>query len=521
MSDRIPSRARWWALGAVLALSACGTARESGSNFTYQQASALRPGQTGVGTMKDAKDPHWWRVEVKSEGVLSAKVGGIRDIDFVLSAYDGQRRELMRVDETSVGGDERLIGLGVSPGTYYLVLSNKNPNANNPSEEYRLETTFEPARGRERRPNGSAAAAQTIEADGTVRGWFWPTRDLLAPDPAAPDEHWFAVPVDKAGLFLLNADVGPVPKIEPVLEVYDTNGYKLASADAGSVGAGLSLRDFGVRGPAKVYLRLYSKYPGAGNPDIPFDLMTELIPYQGGTEVEPNDQLSDATPFAGDSIQGTIFPAGDVDWYKVTVSTDAKFLLRAQLSGVPGLQLSLSLRDSTGRELTAASEPGSGRPQTLTGWGATQGDYYLVVSEKTGRKADQRDAYTLTKTLTPWQPGLEWEPNDSTATAQALKPGQSVDGYFAPRGDQDWYEFNLYQKATVELDLTGVTNVTPTVALFDQEYNPIALSSADAPGQGVQLTRALDPGTYDVRLMPADPAQNNVRDKYTFRVQAK
>ena len=35
----------------------------------------------------------------------------------------------------------------------------------------------------------------------------------------------------------------------------------------------------------------------------------------------------------------------------------------------------------------------------------TKGDYYLVVSEKTGKKSDSRNAYTLIKKLIPWQAG--------------------------------------------------------------------------------------------------------------------
>ena len=471
----------------------------------------MKAGGTGVGTMKDAKD-----------GVLSAKVEGIRDIDFVLSAFDKDRRELVRVDETTVGGDEQLLGLGVSPGVYYLVVANKNPAANNPSQEYRLVTKLEPSEGRERQPDFTALTAEPMEAGGVMRGYYWPTRNLLSDDPQAQGvEHWFSIDVSKQGLFLLNVDVSEVPKVDPILEVYDTNGYKLVTVDQGGVGEGESLRSFGVRGPAKYLLRLRSKYDNAGNSDVPFDVMTELLPYQGRTEFEPNNQRSDATPFELDSIQGAIAPAGDVDWYKVTVSTEGKFLLRADVTGVPGMELTLTLKDTLGNDLVFVDNAGKEQPQVLTGYGVTKGDYYLVVAEKTGKKSDSRDSYTLSKKLIPWQPGLEWEPNDSTATVQGLKVGDSVDGYFAPKGDQDWYEFNVYQKGVVELDLTGVINVAPAMTLFDQDYKELASAAAAKPGDPVTLTRELDRGTYDVRLRPADPAQNNVRDKYSFRVIAR
>ncbi|MFI5360758.1 MAG: PPC domain-containing protein [Elusimicrobiota bacterium] len=506
----------------LLLFAACGPSREVEPNDSYQQATPLKPGRTTIGTIANPKDADWYRLDVHAAGVLSARIGGIRDVDFVLSAFDKDRRELIRADETTVGGDEQLLGLGVSPGVYYLVVTNKNPAANNPTQEYRLETKLEPDAGRERQPNFTALTAQGVEAGGVVRGWYWPTRNLLADDPnAAGVDHWFSIDVQKQGLFLLNVDVSEVPKVDPVLEVYDTNAYKLASVDQGGIGEGESLRNFGVRGPAKYLLRLRSKYDNAGNPDVPFDVMTELLPYQGRTEFEPNNQRSDATPFELDSIQGTIAPAGDVDWYKISVASDSKQLLRVELTGVPGMDLTLTLKDALGNDLLLVDNAGKEQPEVLTGYGVTKGDYYVVVAEKSGKKADARSPYTLTKKLIPWQPGLEWESNDSTGTAQALKIGDSVDGYFAPRGDVDWYEFNVYQKGVVELDLTGIVNVAPTATLFDQEYKTVASAAAAKPGDPVVLTRELDRGTYEVRLQPGDASQNNVRDKYSFRILAK
>ncbi|MDE2491247.1 MAG: hypothetical protein KGM24_10395 [Elusimicrobia bacterium] len=503
-----------------LLIAACGPAREKEPNDSFQQATELRPGGTAVGTISSPTDVDWYRLDVRTEGSLSATLGGIRDVDFVLSAYDKDRRELMRVDETTVGGDERLLDLGVSPGVYYLVVSNKNPTANNPTQEYRLKTSLDTAAGRERKPNDSALTAQPIEANGDVRGHYWPAHDLLADAPGAGEEDWYSVDVAQTGLFLLNVDVSEVPKVDPVLDVYDTNGYMLKEVDDGGIGEGESLRNFGVRGPAKYLLRLRSKYK-TGNPDVPYDLMTELLPYQGRTEFEPNDQLVDATPFSQDQIQGTIAPAGDVDWYKISVDSDAKMLLRAEVSGVPHMDLTLSLKDSFGKNLVAVDNMGLEGPEVLTDWGVTKGDYYLVVSEKTGKRADSRDPYTLSAKLSPWQAGLEWEPNDSTATAQALDVGGSVDGYLAPKGDQDWYVFNLYQSGAVEIDLTGVFNVAPSITLCDQDYKPVASSSAGKPGEPSTLTAQLARGTYEIRLMPSDPSQNNVRDKYSLRILAK
>ena len=507
---------------AVVLLTACGPAKEKEPNDSHQQATAMRPGQKATGTIQNGNDHDWYRLEVKEDGVLSARIGGIRDIDFVLSVLDKDRRELKRVDETTVGGDEQALDVGVSPGPYYVLVANKNAEAKNPDQPYELATTLIKGGNREREPNDGALTAQPVEAGGLVRGHYWPTRNLLLDDPEAAEEDWFAVVVDRPGLFLLNADLSETPKVDPILEVDDTNGYKLKELDGGGVGEGESLRSFGVRGPAKYLLRLRAKNKNMGNPDVPYDLMTELLPYQGRNEFEPNDQRADATPLELESIQGLIAPPGDQDWYKLEVSTAAgKQLLRAELSGMPGMDLTLSLRDALGNEIVTVDNMGREQPETLTGYGAAASELYLVVAEKSGRRAEGRQGYTLAKKVIPWQAGLEWEPNDSTATVQSLKIGDSVDGYFAPKGDADWYEFNLYQRGTVELELTGVVNVSATVALFDQEYNQLGASAAPKPGEPVVLKKELDRGTYVVRLKAADALQNNVRDKYSLRVRAQ
>jgi hypothetical protein len=508
-------------LVALLAgLSACGPTRETEPNDSFQQATYLKAGQTAKGHLATAKDEDWYRIE-SAGGNLSARIGGIRDVDFTLTLLDKDRQVLKKVDETVAGGDEALLDAGLLPGSYFLVVANKNEAANNPEQEYALVTAVEPAAGREHEPNDKALQATPIEPSGTVRGHYWPSKDLLSEDPDAVEEDWYSVDVQRPGLFLLNVDVSEVRNVDPMLEVYDSTGYKLKELDAGGVGEGESLRSFGVRGPAKYMLRLRAKRKGEGNAEIPYDLMTELLPYQGRVEFEPNDQPSEATPLTGDSIQGAISPAGDADWYKVTTDSGTKNVLRAELSGLAGADLVLSVKDAFGNELRVVDNMGKEQPEVLTGWGLNGGDVYLEVTEKSGRKADARAPYTLAKKLIPFQDGLEWEPNNSTGTVQALKTGSSVDGYFAPKGDEDWYEFNLYQKGVVALELTGVFNVLPSITLLDQEFKELGTQGAAKAGEPVSLTRELEPGTYVVRLKPADAAQVNTRDKYSFRVSVK
>ena len=258
-----------------------------------------------------------------------------------------------------------------------------------------------------------------------------------------------------------------------------------------------------------------------GNPDVFYEILTELLPDNGTTESEPNDQRQDATPFARDAITGFIAPAGDADWFRINPSTGTKQILRADLSAVPGMDLVLTVADELGRPIVRVDNAGVEAPQSLTGLGLSNAMYYLIVSEKTGKLSDTRHSYTLTKSFVPWQPGLEWEPNDTPATAQTIKVGESVDGYLAPKGDVDFYEFNVYQKSSVLIEVTGLINVRWKAELFDQDGRSLQVLTAAKPGEGISFERALTPGTYQLKLQGTDPGQNNVRDKYTLRIRAR
>lgn len=505
-------------LFALVACS-CGPQREREPNDDYASATQVRPGRV-QGTLSGPKDADIYRLELLEESaVLSLSLGGIRDADFVLSVRDKDRRELKRCDETAAGGDEEALDIGLRQGFYYIVVSNKNEKADNPSQAYAMQVKLEKAAGHESEPNDSPQTAGPLELPGVTRGHYFPSKNLLSGDTDYVEQDWFRIDI-ATGLFLLNLDLSEVPKVDPVIEIYDSNGYKVKEVDSGGIGEGESLKNFGVRGPIQYRMRLAGKYR-MGNPDAPYEILSEFIPYQGKTEFEPDDQRADATPFEGESIAGTIAPQGDADWYQVAVKEEGRQILRASLSGIEGMDLALGFADELGNPLVAADNMGKGQPEVLTGIGATKGDYYLVVSEKSGRKADNRSPYTLTKALAAFQPGLEYEVNDATAAAQPIKIGESVDGYIAPKGDADFYQFNVYQKGRVFLELAGILNVQFALTLYDQEDRELQAWTAPKAGEALSFEKELEAGTYFLRLRATDPAQSNVRDKYSLRLKIR
>ncbi len=509
-----------WTL--CLFAAGCGRGLEQEPNDHFTQATPIGDKKIIEGTLRTADDIDVFRLDSsRSDQTLSLHIGGIRNIDFVLSVQNAERRELKRFDETGLGGDERAFDIGLQKAVYYIVVSNKHKEGGNPKQRYTLKLEYAPAHGRESEPNDRALQAGSITPGGVVTGHYYPSRNLLAEENEFLEEDWFRISVHQDGMYLLNVDVSEVPKVDAVLEIYGPNAYKIKEIDAGGVGEAEVLRGFGIRGPVHYYLRLRSKSKHAANAFIPYQILTELIPYRGTREFEANDQRLEATPFARDSIQGTIAPAGDVDWYKISIESDKRSLLSAQVSGVAGLDLTLQVCDEIGRPLRTIDNRGKEHPETLTGIGVSGGDYYLVVAEKSGKRSDARSGYTLTHGVVDYPEGLEFELNDSSGSAQVIEVGRSIDGYIAPKGDQDYYSFNVYQESEIVLEATGVLNVELELELFDQDGESVGAQTGERPGEPVRLVRTIEIGTYTARLKAASPEHNNIRDKYTFRIRAQ
>lgn len=516
------SAARVLPLLCALLVAGCGRGKEIEPNDHFTQATPIT-GKTRVeGTMKSAGDVDVFKLEQLRDGEnLNLHVGGIRGADFVLSIQDRDRRELKRVDETSVGGDERLLDIGLDQGVYYIVLSDKGEAGADPKQRYVMTLEFSPSQGREREPNDKALQANVLIPGGMVRGHFFPSRNLLAEEEDYAEEDWFRINVNRDGRYLLNIDVSEVPGIDIVLEVYSPNSYKVGGADAGGLGDPEILRGFGIQGPVHYYLRVRSKAARGWNSQIPYQILTELVPYRGASEFEPNNQRLEATAFEGETIEGTLAPAGDEDWYKIEVSEEDRYLLTVELSGLAGMDARLRVADDIGRTIVLIDNLGKEQPEVLTGLGVSRGVYYLVVSEKSGKRSDPRRGYRLTKRIAAYQEGLEFEINDSSSAAQSIKVGRSIDGYIAPKGDTDWYEFNVYSQSDLVVELTGVLNVQLELTLFDQDVRPLETLGGRRPGEALTLTRRLEPGTYSLRLQASDPQHNNIRDKYTLRIRSQ
>jgi hypothetical protein len=196
------------------------------------------------------------------------------------------------------------------------------------------------------------------------------------------------------------------------------------------------------------------------------------------TETEPNDTFAKANALAlGQPMEGRMSSPRDVDHFRV-VSPHPRGILRAELSGVPGLDLALSLfQVSPKRELARADNGGAGEGELLPNVGVGAGEYILAVRQA-GKSRGQSDTpYRLTVAIEPAADGDEREPNDQRADAQEIEPGKPVRGLFGKKFDVDWYKLvlpALTKDNILKVEVSGVRS-TPwmKLAVLDEIEAPL------------------------------------------------
>jgi hypothetical protein len=241
-------------------------------------------------------------------------------------------------------------------------------------------------------------------------------------------------------------------------------------------------------------------------------------------EVEPNNRIEEAnllTP--GRPIRGRLWGPGgkpDIDHFRV-VCREARGILRAEVSGVPGLDLALDVfRLHPRRRLASANNARAGLGEVIPNVGVVQGEYVIVVRAAQKKATPVESPYTLTVTISPVGEGDELEPNDVRVDAQEVEPGRRIQGFFGKRKDVDWYRLKLPEtqgEAILRTELTAVSGV-PFVSLEVQDEIEVVLKKGrSARGAGVLFPNLFVKPNQRFLYLAASGGQGfNVTDRYTL-----
>ena len=161
-------------------------------------------------------------------------------------------------------------------------------------------------------------------------------------------------------------------------------------------------------------------------------------------EHEPNDSIDQATRIAhGTKVTGYLGKRRtrtdpDVDWYTVELPGPAP-LVTVRVSGLPNIDLAITVRDGGGRVVAMADEQAVGGGEVLHRRRGADRLTVEVGQVITGAWPIENvsDAYTLEVVVDEGDPAWEAEPNAESSDATPVAPGVAVRGHLDARADVD------------------------------------------------------------------------------------
>lgn len=240
---------------------------------------------------------------------------------------------------------------------------------------------------------------------------------------------------------------------------------------------------------------------------------TPLYAQSDASEAEPNDRPTIASNLNLDeAVEGTIFPANDVDWYHFDAPNGGE--LRFTLVGTdPDFPLWVRVWDSDLGVLKTWVATDEGEPISDFVDLPAAGLYFLEIAGDNG--ASSAEPYTLRVEFTPIvDPG---EPNNRFGEATWIGDMETLQANLLPAGDSDWYVLDVDDAGELSLDITDVAeDMSLYVRVWD--IDKVALVSwigPDAVGESTEVVIDLPAsGAYYLEIA-ADTGQRSA-EPYTL-----
>jgi hypothetical protein len=434
--------------------------------------------------------------------------------DLAIELLDGAGERELLVNDGGPGEPEVLPNVSVHGVRYLRIRAVKPTPAAAPG--YLLDLTTVPlGAGDEVEPNDRAAYASPLMPGGEGDGYHGWRHDV----------DYYRVPlVDVPPGSVLRVDVDGVEGVAASVMVFDSIESQLAEV-RGDRGAALVVRSVAVR-PGEPHCWVAVRAMAGKNVEQRYSVRVATEVPVGPQELEPNDQVAQATVLGeGGAITGYLLP-GDQDWYRLKLPPGAS-MLRAEVTAPDGTDVKLAAAEGSGRLRSVVDAGGKREPEVLPGL-AVQGEVLLKVY---GRPKDGNadEPYRLAWTLAANDGGFEIEPNDvpATATPWPQEGGGAasgeVRGFLHPRGDVDCYrllargapgETMVTEQFTVE----SIPKVRLAMALFDDQRKLIAEVGADPSMSGGGARRLTSTAKAGQRLSlcvrDASGKVSNPRDTY-------
>lgn len=208
-----------------------------------------------------------------------------------------------------------------------------------------------------------------------------------------------------------------------------------------------------------------------------------LLMFMPAALAQTVDQPGDASTQArlADSAEGEFSPAGDVDWYRLSVEQGQRYNLT--LDGVAGadgaaVDPMLGIYDAQGNQLAFNDDSGETLNSALQYTPQQSGEVFV---EARAFNTEATGAYRLAITSAAIPPD---DAGNDASTRARINSGRSVTGNIEYEGDVDWYRLSARSGQVYRIALAGAAEGglgDPMLRVLDAQGNELA-SNDDSEG---------------------------------------
>ena len=317
-------------------------------------------------------DAEIFKVDVIGSGILEVKAESVPDkMRTRIDLYGKNFNFITRVDASNPGDlvtlkHDIVNPYGWYPVSYYIGITDLSGGSYN--VPYSFKADFEPVVD-ENEPNGEIGDAAAIDLGDQIEGYIFSKGDV----------DFFKFEVPSPGI--LEVKTASVPEeMRTRIDLYGKSFNFITRVDASNPGDKTTL-SFDVKSPGVYHIGIVDL--AGGSHKVPYAFETSFEPVVDGNE--PNSEIGDAASISpGEAVGGTIFPAGDVDFYKIWM--DGPGTLEVKTESVPEeMRARIDLYGKNYNFITRADASNPGDLATLKYEAPGPGWYYIGIVDLAGR----------------------------------------------------------------------------------------------------------------------------------------
>lgn len=411
---------------------------EQEGNNRYGEAESVAPSGRIIGGITPRGDVDWYRLSVRRQGELQLHASNIApNIDLVFRLWNSDKQAISPwITPLSKGGETDGVVDLKTAGNYFFEVHDSHDDESS-QQPYHLDLRFTPSHDA-KEPNDSYGTAATVTPGQVWKATILPKGDV----------DWYRFRVKRHGE--LKVDVSGVPQdLDILLRLWNSDKQAISNWFAPLKAGGETHAAVDLPGPGLYLLEMADSHNDGRSVD-PFNIALKFTP--SADRFEDNNSFGKATLLAvGETIEATVLPKGDSDWYRVEM--DEQGALDIEVTGVPeNIDISFRLWNSDKQAITHWFAP-------LKAGGETRGT--IDIKHAGSYVLEMRDGRDDARSIRPYSVRLAFapsqdraEPNDSFGNASPLKLGTPIRGTILPKGDSDWYRISTHRAGELKIELS-------------------------------------------------------------------